>query len=161
MGKNRVLIAAIRGSSVKFVDATAVNDSLPIMKRDLLANSAQVQWVVGGSLDGVLGRKKMFVLAFLMFAITSGVCAIAPTIVLLIVARCVQGVDGALAFPESLVLFSATFTGAEHGEAIGTWSGFTSITGATTNTHDSGRFVARHNTVRSIVTRLNENDAVA
>ena len=143
MSKTWVLIAAILGSSMSFVDATAVNVALPIMQRDLLATSAQLQWVVegyalflaalvlvGGSLGDVLGRKKMFVLGVVIFAIASGACAIAPTIVLLIVARCVQGIGGALSVPESLALISATFTGAERGKAIGTWSGFASITGA-------------------------------
>jgi EmrB/QacA subfamily drug resistance transporter len=128
---------------MSFVDATAVNVSLPIMQRDLLANNAQVQWVVegyalflaalllvGGSLGDLFGRKKMFVLGIVLFALASSACAIAPTIVLLIAARCFQGVGGALAVPESLALISATFTGAERGKAIGTWSGFASITGA-------------------------------
>jgi EmrB/QacA subfamily drug resistance transporter len=143
MNKTWVLIAAILGSSMSFVDASAVNVALPIMQRDLQANSAELQWVVegyalflaalvlvGGSLGDVLGRKRMFVLGVILFAIASGACAIAPTITLLIVARCIQGVGGALAVPESLALISATFTGDERGKAIGTWSGFASITGA-------------------------------
>jgi EmrB/QacA subfamily drug resistance transporter len=143
MSKTWVLIAAILGSSMSFVDASAVNVALPIMQRELHANSSQVQWVVegyalflaalvlvGGSLGDVLGRKKMFVLGVVLFAIASGACAIAPTIVLLIAARCFQGIGGALAVPESLALISATFTGDARGKAIGTWSGFASITGA-------------------------------
>jgi len=128
---------------MSFVDATAVNVALPIMQRDLHASSAELQWViegyalflaalvlVGGSLGDILGRKKMFVLGVVIFAIASGVCAIAPTIGFLIAARCVQGIGGALAVPESLALISSTFTGGERGKAIGTWSGFSSITGA-------------------------------
>jgi len=143
MGKTWVLIATVLGSSMSFVDATAVNVALPIMQRDLVANSAQVQWVVegyalflaalvlvGGSLGDVLGRKKMFMIGVVLFAISSAACAIAPTITFLIVARCVQGIGGALSVPESLALISATFTGDERGKAIGTWSGFSSITGA-------------------------------
>ncbi len=143
MGKTWVLIAAILGSSMSFVDASAVNVALPIMQRDLHASSAQVQWVVegyalflaalvlvGGSLGDILGRKKMFVLGIVLFAIASAACALAPTIELLIAARCAQGIGGALAVPESLALISATFTGTERGKAIGTWSGFASITGA-------------------------------
>jgi EmrB/QacA subfamily drug resistance transporter len=141
--KTWVLIAAILGSSMSFVDATAVNVALPIMQRDLHASNAQVQWVVegyalflaalvlvGGSLGDLLGRKKMFVLGIVLFAIASGACAIAPNIVFLILARCAQGIGGALAVPESLALISATYTGDERGKAIGTWSGFASITGA-------------------------------
>jgi EmrB/QacA subfamily drug resistance transporter len=143
MGKSWVLIAAILGSSMSFVDATAVNVALPIMQRDLLANGAQVQWVVegyalflaalllvGGSLGDLFGRKKMFVLGVVIFALASIACAIAPSIAFLIAARCFQGVGGALAVPESLALISSTYTGAERGKAIGTWSGFASITGA-------------------------------
>jgi EmrB/QacA subfamily drug resistance transporter len=143
MSKTWVLIAAILGSSMSFVDATAVNVALPILQRDLVATSAQLQWVVegyalflaalvlvGGSLGDVFGRKKMFVLGVVIFALASGACAIAPTIAFLIAARCVQGIGGALAVPESLALISATFTGPERGKAIGTWSGFASITGA-------------------------------
>jgi EmrB/QacA subfamily drug resistance transporter len=143
MSKTWVLIAAILGSSMSFVDASAVNVALPIMQRELHASSAQVQWVVegyalflaalmlvGGSLGDILRRKKMFVLGVAIFAIASGACAIAPTIVVLIAARCVQGIGGALAVPESLALISATYTGDERGKAIGTWSGFAAITGA-------------------------------
>jgi EmrB/QacA subfamily drug resistance transporter len=143
MSKTWVLIATILGSSMSFVDASAVNVALPIMQRDLAASSAQVQWVVegyalflaalvlvGGSLGDLFGRKKMFVLGVVIFAVASGACAMAPSIGFLIVARCIQGIGGALSVPESLALISAAFTGDERGKAIGTWSGFASITGA-------------------------------
>jgi MFS family permease len=72
----------------------------------------------------------MFVIGIAIFTLASIGCAAAPDIILLIVARSVQGIGAALAVPESLALLSVTFTGAERGKAIGTWSGFASLTSA-------------------------------
>ncbi len=143
MAKTWVLVAAILGSSMAFVDGTAVNVALPIMQRDLQASSAQMQWVIeayalflaaliliGGSLGDVFGRKKMFVAGVVIFMLASVGCAFAPNVAVLIVARSIQGIGGALMTPESLALISANFSGEERGRAIGTWSGFASITGA-------------------------------
>lgn len=143
MNKTWVLVAAILGSSMSFIDATAVNVALPIIQRELSATADQMQWVVeayalflsalilvGGSLGDVFGRRKLFVIGIAIFTVASLACAAAPTIMLLIVARSVQGIGAALAVPESLALISVTFTGDERGKAIGTWSGFASLTGA-------------------------------
>jgi EmrB/QacA subfamily drug resistance transporter len=143
VAKTWVLVAAILGSSMAFIDGTAVNVALPVMQRDLQASSAQMQWVVeayalflaaliliGGSLGDVYGRRKMFVIGIALFAVASIACALAANVGVLIAARSLQGVGGALAMPESLALISASFTGDERGRAIGTWSGFASITGA-------------------------------
>jgi EmrB/QacA subfamily drug resistance transporter len=141
--KSWVLVAAILGSAMTFIDGTAVNVVLPIIQRELNADAAQMQWVVegyalflsalillGGSLGDLYGRRKLFVVGVLIFGAGSLVCAIAPTVNLLIAARCLQGIGAACAMPESLALISATFSGAERGRAIGMWSGFASITGA-------------------------------
>lgn len=143
MEKTWVLIAAILGSSMTFIDGTAVNVALPVMQRDLQATSAQMQWVIesyalflaaliliGGALGDVYGRRRMFVAGIAIFTIASIGCAFAPNVLALIVARSVQGVGGALAMPESLALISASFAGEERGRAIGTWSGVGSIMGA-------------------------------
>src|SRR5580698_260203 len=143
MNKTWVLVAAILGSSMSFIDSTAVNVALPIMQRELAATADQMQWVieayalflsaqilVGGSLGDLFGRRKLFVIGIAIFTLASLACAVAPTIVVLIVARSVQGIGAALAVPESLALISVTFSGAERGKAIGTWSGFASLTGA-------------------------------
>lgn len=143
MTKTWVLVAAILGSSMSFIDASAVNVALPIIQRELGATSGQMQWVIeayalflsalilaGGSLGDLFGRRKLFVIGIAVFALASLACAAAPGIVVLIVARSVQGVGAALAVPESLALISVTFTGDERGKAIGTWSGFASLTGA-------------------------------
>jgi EmrB/QacA subfamily drug resistance transporter len=143
MNKTWVLIAAILGSSMSFIDGSAVNVALPIIQRELGATSGQMQWVieayalflsalilVGGSLGDRFGRRKLFVIGIAIFAAASVACAAAPGIIVLIVARSVQGVGAALAVPESLALISVTFAGDERGKAIGTWSGFASLTGA-------------------------------
>ena len=143
MAKTWVLVAAILGSAMTFIDGTAVNVALPVIQRELAANAAQMQWVVegyalflsalillGGSLGDLYGRKRMFALGIVIFALASLGCALAPSVHVLIAARCVQGIGGALAMPESLALISAFFTGTARGRAIGTWSGFASMTGA-------------------------------
>ena len=143
VSKTWVLVAAIIGSSMSFVDATAVNVALPVIQRDLQASADAMQWVseayalflsalilVGGSLGDVFGRKKCFMLGIAVFASASVGCALAPNVALLIVARSVQGIGAALALPESLALISVAFAGDERGRAIGTWSGFSSIMSA-------------------------------
>jgi EmrB/QacA subfamily drug resistance transporter len=143
MSKTWVLVAAILGSSMSFIDATAVNVALPIIQRELGASSDQMQWVieayalflsalilVGGSLGDLFGRRRLFMAGIAIFTVASVACAAAPGIVSLIVARSVQGIGAALAVPESLALISVSFSGDERGKAIGTWSGFASLTGA-------------------------------
>ncbi len=143
MNKTWVLVAAILGSSMSFIDASAVNVALPVIQRELGATIPQMQWVieayalflsalilVGGSLGDVFGRRKLFAIGIAIFALASIACAAAPNIIALIIARSIQGIGGALAVPESLALISVTFTGDERGKAIGTWSGFASLTGA-------------------------------
>lgn len=143
VGKTWVLVAAIVGSAMTFVDGTAVNVALPVIQRDLHASSAAVQWVVegyslflsalillGGSLGDLYGRRRIFAIGIAIFAVASLGCALAPDALTLNIARGVQGIGAALAVPQSLALISATYSGAERGRAIGTWSGFASITGA-------------------------------
>jgi len=141
--KTWVLVAAILGSAMTFIDGSAVNVALPIIQRELAANAAQMQWVVegyalflsalillGGSLGDLYGRKRLFLTGIAIFTAASLGCALAPGVQMLIAARCLQGIGAACAMPESLALISAMFTGEERGRAIGTWSGFAAITGA-------------------------------
>ncbi len=126
-----------------FIDGSAVNVALPVIQRELGADAAQMQWVIegyalflsalillGGSLGDLYGRKRMFVAGIVLFTAASAVCAAAPSVAVLILARCVQGAGAACAMPESLALLSATYSGAARGRAIGTWSGFAAMTGA-------------------------------
>ena len=138
-----ILAATILGSSMPFIDGTVVNVALPALQSALHATLADVQWVVesyalflaallliGGSLGDRYGRRKIFVAGLLLFSIASAWCGLAANITQLIVARGLQGIGGALLVPGSLALISASFSAQDRGRAIGTWSGFTSITAA-------------------------------
>jgi len=138
-----ILAATILGSSLSFIDGTVVNVALPTMQRDLRATGAEVQWVVeayalflaalilvGGSLGDRLGRCLVYAVGIGVFALASVWCGLAPNVTWLIIGRAVQGVGGALLVPGSLAIISASFDGARRGKAIGTWSGFTTVTSA-------------------------------
>jgi EmrB/QacA subfamily drug resistance transporter len=138
-----ILAATILGSSMAFIDGTVVNVALPALQSALGATLAEVQWVVesyalflaallliGGSLGDRYGHRKIFVSGVVVFVAASAWCGLAPGIRQLIIARGIQGVGGALLVPGSLALISANFSKKERGQAIGTWSGFTSITAA-------------------------------
>jgi EmrB/QacA subfamily drug resistance transporter len=134
------IIATILGSTIVFLDATVVNVALPAISDDLDAGLADQQWVVeayalatvslllvGGALGDQFGRRRMFELGLVGFGVTSVLCAIAPSSAMLIGARALQGLTGALLVPGSLAIIAATFEGAERGKAVGTWTAWTGI----------------------------------
>jgi EmrB/QacA subfamily drug resistance transporter len=134
------LVATILGSTVVFLDSTVVNVALPAIADDLDAGLAGQQWVVeaymltlvslllvGGSLGDQFGRRRVFVTGLVAFGATSILCAIAPTVELLIAARALQGIAGALLVPGSLAIVAATFEGPARGKAVGTWTAWTGI----------------------------------
>jgi EmrB/QacA subfamily drug resistance transporter len=136
-----ILAATILASSLAFIDATVVNVALPALQSSLHATVVDVQWVVesyglllaalilvGGSLGDLWGRRLMFLVGVVVFALASGACGMALTVSQLIIARCVLGVGAAFLVPGSLSIISATFDEKTRGQAIGTWSGFTAIT---------------------------------
>lgn len=141
--KRWVLVATILGSSVVFINQSAVNVALPALQDAFDAPVVVLQWVVngylltlaslillGGSLGDMFGRRRVFVLGAALFAATGLWAGLAPNAGHLIAARVVQGVAGAMMTPGSLALISATFREAERGEAIGLWSGFSAMTTA-------------------------------
>jgi len=120
-----------------------VNVALPRIGDDFGAGLGDLQWVVngytltlasfillGGSLADRFGRKRLFLLGTIWFAVASVLCGIAPNIEMLIGARLLQGVGGALLTPGSLAIISASFTPADRSRAIGAWSGLAGIAGA-------------------------------
>ena len=138
--KRFTIIATILGSTIVFLDATVVNVALPAISDDLNAGLADQQWVVeayalatvslllvGGALGDQFGRRRIFTLGLIGFGITSVLCAIAPSSAMLIGARALQGLTGALLVPGSLAIIAATFEGAERGKAVGTWTAWTGI----------------------------------
>src|ERR1700748_162540 len=119
-----------------FIDGTVVNVALPALQSSLNAPITDVQWVieayalflgalilVGGSMGDQLGRKRVFLFGVIAFTSASVLCGLAPTAIVLIVGRALQGVGAGFLVPGSLAIISATYDGAERGRAIGTWSG--------------------------------------
>jgi len=138
--KRLVLVACILGTAVVFIDSTVVNVALPAIERDLGGGLAGQQWttnaylvtlgsllLVGGSLGDVLGERRMFSLGVAGFGITSLLCALAPTIEVLVAARALQGVAGALLTPAALAVIVATFEQSERSRAVGTWTAWAGI----------------------------------
>lgn len=133
------LVACIVGSAVVFVDQTVVNVALPAIRRDLDTTLAGQQWVVtvyllllaslilvGGSLGDLYGRRRIFALGVAGFGGASLLCAVAPSIEVLIAARALQGAFGALLVPSSLAIITTVFGPAERAAAIGSWTAGTS-----------------------------------
>src|SRR6266702_1437373 len=136
-----ILAATILGSSMAFIDGTAVNVALPALQQSLGATVIDVQWVVesyslllsalllmGGSLGDYYGRRRIFIAGVAIFSLASAWCGFATNVRELIFARAMQGAGGALLVPGSLAIISASFRDQDRGRAIGTWSGFTAIT---------------------------------
>ena len=136
-----ILGATILGSSMAFIDSTAVNVALPVLQADLDASIGDLQWIIngyvlflaslsliGGALGDRLGRKRMFIVGITIFAGASAWAGLSPNATSLIIARAVQGIGGAIFVPGSLALIGACFSDAERGRAIGTWSAASALT---------------------------------
>jgi EmrB/QacA subfamily drug resistance transporter len=138
--KRWTLVASVLGSSMAFIDGSVVNVALHAIESDLGGGLASQQWVVdaylltlgslilvGGSLGDIFGELRMFTLGVASFGLASVLCAVAPDATSLIVFRGIQGVAGALLTPASLAMITSTFSGAERGAAIGTWTAWSGI----------------------------------
>jgi EmrB/QacA subfamily drug resistance transporter len=138
--KRLALLAAILGSFVAGLDATAVNVALPAIERDLGGGLAGQQWVsnaylltlgslilVGGSLGDLYGERRIFTIGVVGFGVVSILCALAPSIEVLVAGRALQGVFGALLTPSALAVIVATFPPDERGAAIGSWTAWGGI----------------------------------
>jgi EmrB/QacA subfamily drug resistance transporter len=141
--KQVTLAACIIGSGIAVLDGTVVNVALPTIQRGLGGGLAGQQWVsnaylltlsslilVGGSLGDLFGERRIFALGVGGFGAASLLCALAPTIDLLIAFRALEGIAGALLIPSSLAVIVATFPESERGAAIGTWTAFGAIAAA-------------------------------
>lgn len=131
-----VLLATVLGSGLAAIDSTVVGIALPAIGRDFHVPLLSVQWVVtsyllmlasllifGGSLGDRFGRRRIFCIGVVWFAVSSAACAVAPSAPVLIVMRGIQGAGAALLVPASLAIVEAVFTEDDRGRAIGAWSG--------------------------------------
>jgi EmrB/QacA subfamily drug resistance transporter len=138
--KQLALISAILASTIAAVDSSAVNVALPAIGRDLGGGFAAQQWVanaylltlsalilLAGSLTDRLGERRVFMAGVGGFGIGSALCALSPTIGVLIVARALQGVSGAMLTPAALAIIVSVFPKEERGGAIGKWTAWGGI----------------------------------
>jgi EmrB/QacA subfamily drug resistance transporter len=138
-----VLPATILGSSLGFIDSSVVNVALPAIKDSLGVDLATVQWVVngymltlaslillGGTAGDRYGRRRVFLVGLVGFALASLACGLAPTAIWLVIARLMQGVAAALLTPASLAIIGGAYLGKDRGPAIGTWAAAAAITTA-------------------------------
>lgn len=131
-----IILTTVLGSSMALLDGTVVNVALPHIGDDLHANLSALQWTVnaytltlaalillGGSLGDRYGRRRIFVVGVVWFGIGSLLCGIAPDADLLILARALQGIGGALLVPGSLAIIQGSFHPDDRARAVGVWSG--------------------------------------
>ncbi len=142
-GGRWVLAAMVLGSGMAMLDGTVVNVARPAIQQDLGASAAGLQWTVnaylltlaslillGGSLGDRLGRRRVFLVGVVWFAVASLGCALAVDQGTLIAARAVQGIGGALLTPGSLAIIEASFVKGDRARAIGAWSALGGIAAA-------------------------------
>jgi EmrB/QacA subfamily drug resistance transporter len=138
-----VVAVTVLGSAVAFLEATVVNIALPEIGSDLHADVAGLQWTIngylltlaalillGGSLGDRYGRRRIFNLGVIWFTAASALCALAPNVEVLIAARVVQGIGGAMLTPGSLAIIEATLHPDDRARAIGAWSALGGIAAA-------------------------------
>lgn len=138
-----VLATTVMGSGLAMLDSTVVNVALGRIGEDLDAGFAGLQWTVnaytlslaalillGGSLGDRFGRRQVFLIGVVWFAVASLLCGLAPDIQMLVAARGLQGVGGALLTPGSLAIIAASFHADDRSAAVGAWSGLSGIAAA-------------------------------
>ncbi|MBV9143122.1 MAG: MFS transporter [Pseudonocardiales bacterium] len=142
-GGRWLVVAAALGSGVAFLDGSVVNVALPTIGRELGGGFSVLQWVLdgyllslsallllGGALGDRYGRRRVFLVGLAIFTVASLGCGLAPSGGVLILARLVQGIGGALLIPGSLALIEACIRQQDRGRAIGTWAGLSGVASA-------------------------------
>ena len=129
------LVACVLASSLSFVEGSVLSVALPAIRASYGAGAQEVQWVVnayllplsallllGVALGDHFGRRLLLVVGTSIFAVTSLICALAPSLPILLAARAAQGIGAALLLPNSLALLNAAFQGEKRGRAVGIWA---------------------------------------
>lgn len=140
---NWILTATMLASSLAFIDGSVTNVALPAIGKELGGGSADLQWtvngyllplsallLVGGAAGDHFGRRRILMLGTILFAAASTMCALAPTLSLLLAARAMQGVGAAMLMPNSLGILGSAFEGEARGRAVGTWASAGAIASA-------------------------------
>lgn len=140
---NLVIATAILASSLAFIDGSIVNVGLPAIAANFQADASQLQWVVnayllplsallllGGAAGDRFGRRRLLIAGVALFALASLACALAPSLIWLLIARFIQGTSAAMLMPNSLAILGQTFSGEAKGRAIGIWAATGAAAGA-------------------------------
>ena len=138
-----VLLVTILGSGMAMLDATVVNIALPAIGREFGAGFRTLQWIINayaltlaalillaGALGDHFGRRRVFIIGVMWFAVASLLCGLAPNAGVLVAARALQGIGGALLTPGSLAIISSSFAATDRARAVGAWSGLGGVAGA-------------------------------
>jgi EmrB/QacA subfamily drug resistance transporter len=138
-----VLLVTILGSGMALLDATVVNIALPAIGREFGAGFRTLQCIVNayaltlaalillaGALGDHFGRRRVFIIGVTGFAAASLLCGLAPNAEILVAARALQGIGGALLTPGSLAIISSSFAATDRARAVGAWSGLGGVAGA-------------------------------
>src|SRR5262249_48263053 len=131
-----VVAVTVLGSGIAAIDATVVNIALPTIGREFHTGVAALQWVIsgytltlaaflliGGSLGDHFGRRRIYTIGIVWFALASAACGVAPNAVFLIILRGLPGIGAALPTPRRPAIPEASFVPADRARAIGAWSG--------------------------------------
>jgi EmrB/QacA subfamily drug resistance transporter len=131
-----IVLAAVCGSSLAFLDGTVVNVALPHIGDTFDSNMDSLQWVVNGytlmlaalvltagALGDHYGRRKVFIIGVVWFGLASALCGMAPNVTTLLTARVLQGIGAGLLTPGSLAIIQSTIRKQDRARAIGAWSG--------------------------------------
>lgn len=138
-----VLLATVLGSGMAMLDSTVVNIALPVIGKELDTGLSGLQWTVnaytlvlaslillGGSISDRFGRRRVFMVGVVVFALASALCGLAQDIEMLVVSRALQGLGGAMLTPGSLAILQSSFHAEDRARAIGAWSGLGGVAAA-------------------------------
>ncbi|WP_433380737.1 DHA2 family efflux MFS transporter permease subunit [Actinoplanes sp. CA-142083] len=148
-----LIAATVLASMVGFLDANVVNVAVPAIGRDLGAGVAGLQWaltgylltvaallLLSGALADHFGRRRILIIGLLAMLGSSVLCAVAPTIGVLVAARVLQGAGAAMVVPTSLALLNGTLRVEDRARGIGLWAGLATI-GTTVGPYAGGWLV--------------------
>jgi MFS transporter, DHA2 family, methylenomycin A resistance protein len=137
----KTLVPACLGYFFVLLDVTVVNVSLANMPSELGTSRDGLQWVVdgyalvlaslmlsAGDIADLIGRRRVFVIGLLLFGGSSVICALAPSVSILVAGRAIQGLGAAAILPTSLAIINHAFAGSEERtKAIGFWAALGSV----------------------------------
>ncbi|TWP51098.1 MFS transporter [Lentzea tibetensis] len=135
-----VLATTIIGSGMAMLDSTVVNVALPRIGAELDASVTDLQWIlngyllalaalilVAGALGDRFGRRRVYLVGVIWFGVASLLCGIAGNVWMLVAARVLQGIGGALLTPGALAILQSSFAREDRSRAIGAWSGLSGV----------------------------------